>query len=79
MGDCILSEYDITIYDKKESGLSQTLDEIWAKIVNISTGELLDVCIWWKDDKGRIHDETTKLPVELRDAVDNAWIESLRR
>lgn len=72
-------EYDVTIYSKKESLLNHRLEEIWAKIMNLSTGELIDFCIWWKDDKGRIHDESPNLPIELRDLVDNAWIESCRK
>jgi hypothetical protein len=79
VGDQLLNEYDVTIYDKKDSLLNHRLEEIWAKIMNITTGESMDVCIWWKDDKGRIHDESPKLPIELRDIVDNAWIENLRK
>jgi len=79
VGDYILQKYDVTIYGKKDSLLKHRLEEIWAKILNMSTGETMDVCIWWKDDKGRIHDESPKLPVELRDVVDNAWIESYHK
>ena len=79
MGDYILQEYDVTIYDKKDSLPYHRLDEIWAKIFNPSTGESIKACIWWKDDKGRFHDESPNLPVELRDVVDNAWIESFRK
>ena len=74
-----MREYDVTIYDKKDSLRNHRLEEIWAKILNVRTGKLVNMCIWWKDDKGSFHDESSKLPVELRDLVDNAWIESFHK
>ena len=58
--------------DNKETG-------IWAKITNLETCKTIKKRIWWKDGEGIIHDGTTELPVNLRDLVDNAWIEYSRK
>jgi hypothetical protein len=79
VGDDILQEYDIEIYGNEKSKLKDRLAEIWANIKNIKTGESMNVCIWWKDNNGIIHDETPNLPVKLRDVVDNAWLESCKK
>ena len=58
--------------DNKETG-------IWAKITNLETCKIIKKRIWWKDREGIMHDGTTELPVNLRDLVDNAWIENRRK
>ena len=58
--------------DNKETG-------IWVKITNLKTCETIEKRIWWKDREGITHDDTTELPVNLRDLVDNAWIEHSRK
>ena len=58
--------------DNKETG-------IWAKIKNIETCKTIKKRIWWMDREGIMHDGTTELPVNLRDLVDNAWIEYSRK
>ena len=35
--------------------------------------------IWWEDNEGIFHDGTPGLPVDLREMVDNAWIEKSRK
>jgi hypothetical protein len=79
VGDCILQNYDIKIYGKRKSKRFQRLEEIWAHIHDLRTGESSDICLWWKDTSGVIHDESSNIPVELRSIIDNAWIESYRK
>ena len=50
--------------------------EIWAEITDLETCKTIKKRIWWKDDNGIIHDGTIDLPINLRNLVDNAWIES---
>jgi hypothetical protein len=52
--------------------------EIWANITNLNTNESMDKLIFWKDDNGVLHDETPNLPTEVRDKIDNLWIEKKR-
>jgi hypothetical protein len=52
--------------------------EIWANITNLNTNESMDKLIFWKDDNGVLHDETPNLPTEIRDKIDNLWIEKKR-
>jgi len=75
-----MSEYDVNIKRLlKEGETGNIKTEIWAEITNKNTCETMNRRIWWKDDNGIFHDGTPKLPVEFRDAVDNAWIEKSRR
>ncbi|MEA3458551.1 MAG: hypothetical protein U9R21_07735 [Candidatus Thermoplasmatota archaeon] len=75
-----MSEYDVNIKRLLEEGKKGNIKtEIWAEITNLDTGKTMKKRIWWKDDDGVFHDGTSKLPVEFRDAVDNAWIEKSRR
>ena len=53
--------------------------EIWAEINDKLTGKTITKLIWWEDDEGAFHDETPDLPVEIRDQIDNAWIEKCRK
>jgi len=73
-------EYDINIKRLlKGDGKDNIKTEIWAEITNRSTCETMNRRIWWEDDDGIFHDETPYLPIEFRDAVDNAWIEKSRK
>ena len=62
----------------KEGKKDDIKTEIWADITDLATCKTIKKRIWWKDDKGIMHDGTTDLPTNLRDLVDNAWIESRR-
>ena len=75
-----MSEYDINIKRLlKEGETGNIKTEIWAEITNLDTSKTMIKRIWWKDDDGVFHDGTPGLPIHLRDAVDNAWIEKSRR
>lgn len=75
-----MPDYDIEINKlqrKSEDGNTRT--EIWAEITDTETCTTMNKRIWWEDDNGVYHDETPDLPLELREAVDNAWIEKSRK
>ena len=75
-----MSEYEINIKRLlKEGKKGDTKTEIWAEITNKKTYVTLDKRIWWEGEEGVFHDGTSELPVEFRDAVDNAWIEKSRK
>jgi len=75
-----MSNYDVNIKRLlKESNTGDIKTEIWAEITNKDTHETIKKLIWWEDDEGIYHDETSDLPVELRGLVDNAWIEKSRK
>lgn len=75
-----MSEYDINIKRLlKEGEKGNIKTEIWAEITNLDTSKTMTKRIWWKDDDGVFHDGTPGLPIHLRDAVDNAWIEKSRK
>ena len=75
-----MSLYDIKIEKcAKESKKGSTTTEIWAKITNRMTLKTLHKRIWWQDDDGILHDGIPELPIELRDQVDNAWIETSKK
>lgn len=79
-GNNPLPNYSVDIkrsIKKNESG--SPLTEIWAVIKNLETSNTIKKLIFWKDEQGIYHDDSSKLPVELRDLVDNAWIEKSRR
>ena len=74
-----MTDYNIEINQilkDNQEGYEKT--EIWAKIINLKTNISTKKRIWWKDEEGIIHDGTLDLPVHLRDAVDNAWIASIK-
>lgn len=73
-----MTDYDITIDKIVKKGLKGGKTEIWARIKNLETNETMDKLIWWEDDNGVFHDESANLPIELRDKIDNAWIEKRR-
>ena len=75
-----MSNYNVNIKRLlRESNKGEIKTEIWAEITNKETHEIMKKLIWWEDDDGVFHDETPDLPVELREIVDNAWIEKSRR
>jgi hypothetical protein len=53
--------------------------EIWAKIQDIETNELKESLIFWEDEQGVYHDEMVQLTADIRNAIDNAWIEKRRK
>jgi hypothetical protein len=63
----------------KESTSGDQRTEIWAKITNLDDASTMNKRIWWEDDNGVQHDETPNLPTDVREAVDNAWIEKSRK
>ena len=75
-----MTDYKIEI-DRviKEDATGSEKTEIWATITNRDTNETTDKLVWWEDDNGIFHDETPNLPIEIRDLVDNAWIEKKRQ
>ena len=75
-----MSDYDVNIsrmFRKTNNGMDRT--EIWAEITDKNSCETLRKRIWWEDDDGVHHDETPTLPVDLRESVDNAWLEKKRK
>ena len=75
-----MPDYDIEItklLKKRKNGTMKT--EIWTEITDRETCKTITKRIWWEDDKGVYHDETPSLPIELREDVDNAWIEKSRK
>ena len=74
-----MTEYKVEldrILKKDVEGKAKT--EIWAKILNLDTKEQTETLIFWQDEQGVFHDETPNIPADMRDAVDNAWIEKRR-
>ena len=53
--------------------------EIWAEITDRITRRIINKRIWWKDNEGVYHDGVPDLPIEFREAVDNAWLEKSRK
>jgi len=75
-----MSEYDVNIKRLLKEGKKGNIKtEIWAEITNKKTYVIINKRIWWEGEDGVFHDGTSELPVEFRDAVDNAWIEKSRR
>jgi hypothetical protein len=74
-----MSNYNIEINKLlKEMKNGDIKTEIWAEITNKKTDETIKNRIWWEDDGG-YHDGVRDLPIEVRDAVDNTWIEKSRK
>jgi len=74
-----MSDYNIEInklVKETENGIIKT--EIWAEITDKETNETMKNRIWWEDDDG-YHDGVPDLPIGVRDAVDNTWIEKSRK
>ena len=52
-------------------------EEIWAEIFDKKNDKILKKLIWWRDNNGVSHDESSNIPIKYRDLVDNAWISSI--
>jgi len=75
-----MDDYDIEIHRvQKEQKTGEPTTEIWATINDKSAGKILNKRLWWTDENGVFHDETPTLPVELRNPIDNKWIEQRRK
>ncbi len=76
----LMTDYKVEIDRVIKKGFEgKDKTEIWAKIKNNKTSETEKILIWWEDEHGVFHDETPNLPIEIRDVVDNAWIEKRRQ
>lgn len=75
-----MPDYDINIHRLLKEGKDGTIKtEIWAETTQEDSGQKINKLIWWEDDDGVFHDGTMDLPVSLRELVDNAWIEQIRK
>jgi hypothetical protein len=75
-----MSCYKVDINKKLLEGQSGKIKtEIWAEIEDQSTGQTMIKRIWWEDDEGIYHDGTLDLDVNLREEIDNAWLEKRRK
>jgi hypothetical protein len=75
-----LLNYNVDIKRKIIHNIGEDIKtEIWAEITDKETCTTMNKRIWWKDDNGVQHDETPTLPAEVRNAVDNAWLEKKRK
>ena len=75
-----MSDYIIEINKlskERKDGTFKT--EIWAEITDKLTFRTMNRRIWWKDDEGVFHDGVPDLPIEIRGAVDTAWIEKSKK
>ena len=63
----------------KKSDRGNKREEIWAEIINLEKDTTMNRRIWWEDENGVLHDETPNLPIDVREAVDNAWLEKKRK
>jgi len=80
MGGINLPDYIVNInrlFKKSSNGAKKT--EIWAEITDLKNATTMNKRIWWEDTNGVHHDETPSLPIEVRKAVDNAWLEKKRK
>jgi len=62
---------------KGKNGINKT--EIWTEITDKETSTTITKRIWWQDAEGIYHDDTPTLPIDVRQDVDNAWIEKSRK
>ena len=61
-----MSEYDVNIKRLLKEGKKGNIKtEIWAEITNKKTYVTMNTRIWWEDEDGVFHDETSELPVEF--------------
>jgi len=75
-----MPDYSVKIRKKlRKNTKDKSKTEIWAEIKNMHTGITMNKLIWWKDNNGIYHDGTVDLPADLREIVDNAWIERCRK
>ena len=73
---CYNVEINKKLSEDKEGNIKT---EIWAEIKDKCKGTTMNKLIWWQDDEGIFHDGTLDLEAELREEVDNAWIEKSRK
>jgi hypothetical protein len=74
-----LNNYNVNIRRVNKRNLCRgSIAEIWADITNKENYTTMKKRIWWQDDNGIQHDGTPNLPIEVRNAVDNAWLEKKR-
>ena len=79
-GSIIMDNFNIKIDKKLRRDAAGNLrTEIWAEILDTTTGSVMNKMIWWEDDDGIYHDGTPELSVDLRDIIDNVWIETSRK
>lgn len=74
-----MPDYDIENHKllvEGKDGVTKT--EILAEITDREDCKTMKRRIWWEDD-GVYHDGVSDLPIELREIVDNAWIEKSRK
>jgi len=74
-----MSKYKIKINKLPSLKDSNNKSEIWAEITDLKNCTTMNKLIWWEDENGIYHDNTPELPVNLREKVDNAWIEQKRK
>jgi hypothetical protein len=75
-----MKNYNINIYKiKNNNNQKHNKSEIWAKITNKITNISIEKRILWIDENGIINDESVKLPPNIRDLVDNVWIERCKK
>ena len=70
--------YKVELNKILKDGIRGKKTEIWAKIKNLESCVTTKKLIWWEDEHGQFHDESLNLLSELRDVIDNAWIEKKR-
>ena len=76
----IIIDYDVKIRIVcPDDDNEKVKEEIWVDIFNSNDDNILKELIWWKDDRGISHDESSNLPIKFRDIVDNAWISSIKK
>ena len=74
-----MTRYKVELSRILKKGLNgKDKTEIWANIKNMESCSTTKKLVWWEDEKGHFHDESPNLSCELRDIIDNAWIEKKR-
>ena len=75
----VMAGYKVELHRVLKDGIDgKNKTEIWADITESETCMQSKKLIWWEDEHGHFHDESPNLPVELRDIIDNVWIEKKR-
>ena len=72
-------EYKVEIDEiLRKNPKGEIVTEIWARIINTRTNDIIKKMIWWKNGDGVFHDESKDLPIKFRDIIDNAWLHKFR-
>jgi len=74
-----MSKYKIKINKIPSQNNEKNKSEIWAEITDLKNCTTMNKLIWWEDENGIYHDNTPNLPIDLREKIDNAWLEQKRR